>query len=144
MNVGDFLKANDRPVITIGPNEMVNKAIQKLVDNNIGVLPVCDAKGSVLGIISERDFLRLWHTHKGAIGNIQVKDMMTKDLVIGIAEDDLDYVVNVMIQKGVRHMPIMAGPKLEGIISMRDIINVQLTECRAQVRILSDYISPSY
>ena len=139
--VKDFLRTKERPVIAIGPNETVVTAIQKLVENNIGALPVCDVKGTILGILSERDLLKECSQRSRAIGNTRVKDVMTKDVVIGVPEDDLDYVIDIMTQKGIRHLPIMVGPKLEGIISMRDIIDAQLEESKATARLLSDYIS---
>ncbi len=58
MKVKDFLKIKGRSVVTIGPDETIHTAIQKLVENNIGALPVCDAKGTMVGIVSERDLLR--------------------------------------------------------------------------------------
>ena len=142
--VKDILKTKGRPVITIGPNETAIAAIQKLVENNIGALPVCDVKGTILGVLSERDLLRECSQRSRAIGSTRVKDIMTKDVVIGVPEDDLDYVMDIMTQKGIRHLPIMVGPKLEGIISMRDIVDAQLEESKATVRLLSDYISGDY
>ena len=144
IRVMDFLKMKSHPVITIGPNETVEAAIQKLVDNNIGALPVCDTKGAVLGIVSERDLLKECLQRSKAIQDTTVKDVMTKDIIIGILEDDLDYVMNIMTIRGIRHLPIMVGPKLEGMVSMRDIVYVQLEQSRAAVRFLSDYISGGY
>jgi CBS domain-containing protein len=59
MKIKDLLSIGGRQVITIGPNDTVHEAIQKLVENNIGALPVCEAKGTLVGIISERDILRV-------------------------------------------------------------------------------------
>ncbi len=144
MNVRDILKTKKRPVITIGPNETVPTAIQKLVENNIGALPVCDARGTILGIVSERDLLRECSQRIKAIAGTKVKDVMTKDVAIGIPEDDIGYIIDIMTQKGIRHLPILDGPRLEGIISMRDIVDAQLEETKARVRFLSDYISGGY
>jgi len=58
MKISAFLKIKGRPLVTIGPNETISVAIQKLVENDIGALPVCDDKGMLLGIISERDLLK--------------------------------------------------------------------------------------
>ena len=117
-NVKDFLRTKERPVITIRPNETVTAAIQKLVENNIGALPVCDAKGTILGIVSERDLLKECSQRSSAIGSTRVKDVMTKDVAIGVPEDDLDYVTDIMTQKGIRHLPIMVEAKLEGIVPL--------------------------
>lgn len=142
--IKDLLKIKGRPVITVKPNEPVQAAIQKLVDNDIGALPVCDDKGAILGIVSERDLLKECSQGSRVIGSTKVKDVMTKDVIIGIPEDELDYVLNIMTQKRIRHLPIMVGAKLEGIISIRDIVEEQLAESKAQVRYLGDYISGSY
>jgi len=144
IKVKDLLKLKGRPVVTIGSNETIYTAMQKLVENNIGALPVCDAKGTILGIVSERDLLKECSQRVGVIASTKVKDAMTKDVAIGIPDDDVDYVMSVMTQKNIRHLPIMIGPKLEGIISMRDIVEVQLEESKAQVRFLSNYISGGY
>ena len=78
--------------------------------------------------------------HSNAIDRTKVKDVMTKDVVVGIAGDDVDHVASTMIQKGIRHLPIMVGPELEGVISMRDIVEVQLEQSKAELRALSDYM----
>ena len=142
--VKDLLRTKGRPVITIGPNETIVTAVQKLVANNIGALPVCDVEGTVVGILSERDLLKECSQRSGPSGGTKVKDVMTKDVVIGIPEDDLGYVMDIMTQKGIRHLPIMVEAKLEGIISMRDVVDAQLEESKATARFLSDYISGGY
>ena len=144
MKIKEFLKNKNRTVIWIGPEETASAAIRMLVDNNIGALPVCDSKGQMIGIISERDLLKVCSNISAATGDTKVKDIMTKEVAIGIPDDDVDYVMSIMTQKGIRHLPIMAGPKLEGIISARDIIEEQLEKSKAQVRYLSDYISGGF
>ena len=144
MKISDLLKTKSRSVVAIGPDETALAAVRKLVENNIGALPVCDARGSIMGIISERDLLKECSQRCNAFGKIKVKDVMTKDVAIGIPEDDLDYVMSIMTQKGIRHLPVMVGQKLEGMVSMRDIVEVQLEESKAQVRYMGDYISGGY
>ena len=144
MKISDISKIKNRPVITIAPGETVQVAIQKLVENNIGALPVCDAKGALLGIITERDLLKECSKHVRAIGDIKVEGVMTRDVATGNPKDDLDSVMSVMIQKGIRHLPIMVGRYLDNIISMRDIVDALLEDSNAAVRQLSrqltDYI----
>ena len=144
MKIRDFLKIKSRSVITIGPDETVHTAIQKLVENKIGALPVCDARGTMLGIVSERDLLKECGQRSTAIKSTKVKDVMTKEVAVGILEDDLDYVTNIMTQKGIRHLPIMEGSKLVSIISARDVMEARLEACQVDVRHLSDYISGGY
>jgi CBS domain-containing protein len=138
------LEMKGRQLITIGPNDTVGTAIRKLVDNRIGAMPVCDGKDNIIGIISERDLLKECAQRAKSIDKTPVKDIMTKDVVIGIPDDDLDYVTDIMTQKGIRHLPIMDGPKLEGIVSIRDVVDIQLDKSKAEARFLNDYISGGY
>ncbi len=134
MKIRDFLKIKDRPVITIGPNETLSLAIQKLVENDIGALPVCNEKGMLVGIISERDLLKECFQHSSILSNTKVQDAMTRSVAVSTPEDDLDYATSVMKQKRIRHLPIVVDQKLEGIISIRDIVSFQLEETKAQIR----------
>jgi len=139
-----YLEMKGPRLITIGPDDTVEAAIRKLVANKIGAMPVCDGKGNVIGIISERDVLRECAQRSKNINKTTVKDIMTRDVVIGILEDDLDYVTDIMTQKGIRHLPIMDGPKLEGMVSIRDVVDIQLEKSKAEARLLNDYISGGY
>ncbi|HEY91074.1 MAG TPA: CBS domain-containing protein [Dehalococcoidia bacterium] len=142
--VKDFLRTKGRTVITIGPSDSVLTAIKKLVDNDIGALPVCDAKGSMLGIVSERDLLKESVQRDKSLGSIKIKDVMITNVIIGVLDDDLDYVMDIMTQRGIRHLPIMEGPELRSMISIRDVVDELLRQSKAQVRFLSDYISGGY
>ena len=138
------LEMKEQQLITIGPDDTVETAIRKLVDNKIGAMPVCDNKGSLIGIVSERDLLRECAERAKSINKTKIKDVMTRNVVIGVPEDDLDYVTDIMTQKRIRHLPIMDGPKLEGMLSIRDVVDIQLEKSRAEARFLNDYISGGY
>ncbi len=139
MKINTFLKIRDRPLVTIGPNETTSVAIQKLVENNIGALPVCDDKGMLVGIISERDLLKEVFLRGSAIGSTKVQDVMTENVAIGTPEDDLNYAAIVMKGEKIRHLPITVGQKLQGILSMRDVVDRQLMEATAEVRYLKSW-----
>ncbi|MAH39424.1 MAG: hypothetical protein CL873_02675 [Dehalococcoidales bacterium] len=134
MKIRDFLKINDRPLITIGPSETLSAAIQKLVESDIGTLPVCNDKGELVGIISQRDLLKECLQRSSAVDITKVQDVMTQRVIVGTPDDNLDYVTTVMKQNKIRHLPVVVGQKVEGMISMRDNCNLQLTECKTQTR----------
>lgn len=134
MKLRDLLKIKARPVITISPDETVYTAIQKLVANDRGSLPVCSDKGELLGIITERDIVRKSLTRSEGIINIKVQDVMTKQVAIGFPDDALEYAISVMKQKRIRHLPVVENQKVIGMISMRDLLDVQLAETKAEVR----------
>ena len=141
MKIKNVPHITDRPVFTIEPDATVRQAITKLVENNIGALPVCDANGTLLGLVSERDMLKVCTTGSRSIDDTKVDAIMTKDLVVAVPEDDLEYISQVMISHGIRHLPVMSGPKLDNMISMRDIVNAQLADFEVQVRYLNLYLS---
>ena len=137
MKIRDVLLLKDakyRAVVTIGPNETVLAAIQKLVEHDRGSLPVCDDEGRLVGIITERDVVRKCLAHGISYANIRVEDIMTHQVAIGTLEDDADYAISVMNRKRVRHLPILDGQKVVGMISMRDLLGVELEETKAQIR----------
>ena len=134
MKIRDFLKIKSRSVISIGPDETVSAAMQKLVDNNIGALPVTTDDGELLGIISERDLLRECLNRSNAVSTTRLQDVMNKSVVVATPDEDLEYVTSIMKQKNIRHLPIVVGQKVEGMISMRDIVNERLQEAEAEIR----------
>ena len=137
MKIKDFLKTQSRATITIGPDDSVQIATQKLVEHNIGVLPVCDAKGTLKGIVSERDLLKECSLNASLTGRIKVKDIMSKEVTTASPEDDLDYVMKAMTEKKIRHLPIVAGTKVEGMISSLDALSEQLAQYKVEVGYLS-------
>jgi len=134
MKIRDLLKIKGGPVITIGPNETVAAAIEKLIKHDRGSIPVCNEQGELVGIITERDIVRKCFVRTGALTSIKIEDVMTKGVAIGIPEDDLDYAISVMKQKRIRHLPIVDRQKVVGMISMRDLLDVQLSETKAEIR----------
>lgn len=146
MKLRELLDMRDfryRDLVTVGQNETISAAIQKLVEHDRGSLPVCNDKGELVGIITERDIVRKCFARNVALVTIKVQDVMSKQVVIGNPEDDLDYAISVMKQQRIRHLPIVENRKVTGMISMRDLLGVRLEESRTQVRFLSDYISGS-
>ena len=134
MKIRDLLKIKDRPVITIGPNETVSAAIKKLVEYDRGSIPVCNEKAELVGIITERDIVRKSFVRSDALTGIKIEEVMTKEVAIGTTEDDVDYAVSVMKQKRIRHLPIVDSQKVVGMVSMRDLLDVQLSEAKAEIR----------
>ena len=147
MKIGELLDSKDfkhRSLVDVGQDETVSLAIRSLTENDKGSLPVHDDKGNLVGIITERDIVRKCVAHGKDCAKVKVRDVMSKRVIIGTPEDDLNYVISVMKQQKIRHLPIVVDKKAVAIISMRDILGVQLEESVAQVHLLSDYISGSY
>jgi len=134
VKIKEYLKTKGNQVITIGPDEVIKAALKKLVDNNIGALPVCDATGLLVGIISERDILKECLNRSESIDTIKIQDVMTRQVAVATPDDDLNYATSVMKQKNVRHLPVVVNSKIDGMISMRDIVNSRLQDVEAEIR----------
>jgi CBS domain-containing protein len=144
MKVKEILKDKGTTVATIGADKLLPDAIKSLVEKRIGSLLVLDEKGAICGIITEKDILKECDQRYATLQKTKVKDVMTRNLIVASMEDDIDYVENIMTQNRVRHLPIISGQKLEGIISIGDVVKVQHRECRVENRYLKDYISGKY
>ncbi len=134
MKIKEFLKPRGNRVITVGQDETVKAALKKLVDNNIGALPVCDTNGQLVGIISERDILKECLDRSASIDTTKIQEVMTRQVAVATPDDDLNYATSVMKQKNVRHLPVVVDSKIDGMISMRDIVNTRLQEVEAEIR----------
>ena len=150
MRVNDILQEKGSEVVTIVANRTIHAAIVKLNEHSIGALIVKGESGDIAGIITERDILQTCGTRCGRLKEpvprieatcpYLVQDVMTKDLVIGVPDDDLNYVMGVMTKKRIRHLPILEDGRLAGIISMSDLVNAHLEEHVFDSRTLKDYI----
>jgi CBS domain-containing protein len=137
MNIRDMLKVTgfkNQALITVGPDELVSAAIQKLTEHNKGALPVCNDKNELLGIVTERDIVRKCFVRGVDFVNKKIKDIMTKQVAIATLDDDLDYAINTMKKEKIRHIPIADDKKVVGIISMRDILGFQYEETKSEIR----------
>lgn len=134
MKISELINIANREVVTIGPNNTISEAVQKLSLHNRGSLPVIDDHGHLIGIITERDIVRKCFARADSCDNVKVKEVMTKDVVIGHPDDDADYAVMVMKQKRIRHLPIVDNDKVIGLVSMRDLLDVQLENCKVEVK----------
>ena len=144
MKVEDILKDKGTEVATIGVENTIYDAVKKLVEKNIGSLLVQDEKGNIAGIVTERDILKECKQRFQLLNETKVKDVMTKKLIVASPDDDVDYVENIMTENRIRHLPIISGQKLEGIISIGDLVNVQRAQCKVENRYLKAYISGEY
>lgn len=153
MLIRDLLLEKGRNVETIEAGQTIHSAIQRLNRHRIGALVVTGGDDEVVGIITERDILmvcgnRCAHLSEppGETGTdclSLVKDAMTRDVVIGVPSDDLNYAMGVMTKNRIRHLPIMEDGKLAGIISIGDLVNAHFEEKVLENRTLREYIHGS-
>jgi CBS domain-containing protein len=122
LQVRDVLKTKPGRVITIDLEATVQEAIARLVQNNIGSLPVVDAEGRLVGVYSERDVLRGIHNRGAALCRTRVSEVMTHDPVTCALDDDVDDVMGKMTYRRIAKVPVLEHDTLVGIISVGDVI----------------------
>ena len=150
MQIKDILQEKGTGVVTIDAAQTVHEAIIELNRHGFGALVVVGEGGQIAGIVTERDILKCCgdncthlmnsQTKERTLCPVHVQDIMTKDLVIGVPSDDLNYVMSVMTKHRIRHLPILENGKLAGIISISDLVNAHFEENIFESRTLKDYI----
>ena len=142
MKIREVLDRKGSSVVTIEPDRTVLDAMRILVENNIGSVIVTQ-DGRTVGILTERDVLRLGAANPDSLATTLVDEAMTKELVVGVADDLVDYAAGVMTANRIRHLPIVDGEELTGVLSIGDVVNALKQEKEVENRYLRDYIQGS-
>ncbi len=108
-------------VWSISPNATVFEAIQLMADKSVGALPVVD-NSRLVGIISERDYTRKVSLKGRSSKDTPVRDIMTQELLTATPSDSIAEVIRVMTEKRVRHLPVLEGTEMIGIVSIGDVL----------------------
>lgn len=139
MRIKDILHQKGHEVVSIGPDRTVLDAMQLLVDRNIGSLLVTEEE-SVRGIITERDVLRMTAYRPTDFQELRVSDVMTQDLLTAAPGDPIDHVMEVMTRNRIRHLPIVDGDGLHGLVSIGDVVNALRRSVQSENEHLKQYI----
>lgn len=135
MKVRRILATKGAGVFTIRPDQTLKEAVVMLAQHNIGALVVVEGDEQLAGIISERDVIRQAARRDDFLAQT-VAEVMTRDVVTGMPQDDVMSVVHTMSERRFRHLPIVEQGRLVGMISVTDIIRVQRDEYRGEVETL--------
>jgi CBS domain-containing protein len=137
-SVKQILAGKPAGLISVAPDDTLQLAMRVMVERNIGVLPVCEGD-RLVGILSERDFLRRV-LFKGVSLDQAVRSVMTEKIVTVHSGDSIERCMELMTQLRVRHLPVVDGDRLTGVLSIGDVVRVSLDEQRAMIEQLESYI----
>lgn len=140
MRIADVLKNKGAAVVTINPDATVHELLAGLAEQNIGAMVVTDADG-VIGIVSERDVVRQLHAHGASVLSRPVSKIMTPVVAACTKADTVDGVSVLMTRHRVRHVPVLDGRKLVGIVSIGDVVKTRMEELEAEQQQLHSYIT---
>lgn len=141
MRVDGLLKGKGSEVVTIGPDQTLLSAVGDLGGRRIGALVVVAADGSVAGILSERDIVAAIARDGAAALERTVGDVMTADVITCSPMDTMEQLMSAMTEQHIRHLPVLSGGALVGIVSIGDVVKRRVAEIQDEATALGDYIT---
>jgi CBS domain-containing protein len=140
MIVNQILSLKGRDVVTIAPDCTLSEAAQILSERRIGALLVRGGQ-PVSGIVSERDIVRALAERGAKALNEPVSRFMTAKVVTCTGETSVNNLMELMTQQKFRHVPVVEGGSLVGIISIGDVVKVRVEEIEAEAQAIREYIA---
>lgn len=140
MTIKDILQEKGSEVYTIGQNETVYAALAKMAEKNLGALVVIDDKGTVVGLLSERDYARKVILKGVFSKDTLVKTIMEKQVYYVHPNNSVEESMTVMTDKRTRHLPVMENGKMLGLVSIGDLVNATIHEKEFLIKQLKHYI----
>lgn len=137
--VRDILEAKGRQVWSISPDSTVYQAIERMAEKGIGALLVHEGD-ALVGIISERDYARKVILMGKLSKETRVEEIMTRKVLVVRPDETLERCMGLMSEKRVRHLPVMEGDRVVGVISSGDVLKAMLAEKSSLIEELEDYI----
>jgi CBS domain-containing protein len=139
MKVKELLSLKGIECFSIMSDQTLLDAAKQMTECRIGALLVMD-KGSLAGIITERDIVKNAANEARQCKDVKIRDIMSTNLLVSKPSDDLEYVMAVMTQNNIRHLPIVDQSGLAGVLSMRDVVKIMVKNLKAENQYLKDMI----
>lgn len=139
MTIATILGGKGREVVAVGPQTTVADAVKLLHERRIGAVPVI-REGRVEGVFSERDVIRTLAAEGAAALERTVTDVMTAPAVTAAPDQNVLGALSVMTQRRVRHLPVLDGDTVVGIVSIGDLVKYRIDRIEADAAAMRDYI----
>ena len=137
MKIAEILKAKGRAVATIHPEQSVATAVREMRFREVGALVVTTDGVRLVGIVSERDVVRALVDEPNVVGR-RVGDIMTTALITCTPDQTVTHAMAVMTARRHRHLPVLEGNQLAGIVSIGDLVKARLEELEFESNVLRD------
>jgi CBS domain-containing protein len=141
MTIAAILKHKGQDILSVAPEHSIADAAHLLATHRIGAAPVRNAGGQLLGIISERDIVRALANHGAAALALTVAALMTRELTIATPRTTVQEAMELMTAGRFRHLPVIEGGRLVGIVSIGDIVKTRLEQQAQEVDSLKAYVA---
>ena len=139
MLVKAILEEKNRTIVSATGETTLEEAMELLISNEIGCLPILDSDSKLVGIVSDKDIFHRIHETKEKYRTVKLSDIMSTDVMVGVPDDTIKYVAKIMDKNWISHLPIVDGDELIGLVSLRDIIKTQAENIKAENRYLKLY-----
>lgn len=139
MNVANLLTTKGQPAVTIRPAQSVAEAVSVLAEKGLGALVVVDQEGRPIGIVTERHIVRRLAADHEVLRRT-VGEIMSRDLLTATPQDELSAVLHLMTERRIRHLPVLDGDALAGIVSLGDVLRFQRDQYRGKADTLETRI----
>lgn len=141
MQVETILQSKGHTVFTVEAGAPLSEAVHILNTKKIGAVVVVDAKGKVAGILSERDIVRRLDKDPVALLASPVRGAMTAKVITCSSGSSVSDLMETMTKHRIRHIPIIDGGKLTGIVSIGDVVKRKIEETEQEALALKEYIA---
>jgi CBS domain-containing protein len=138
--VRDLLEQKGRKVWSVGPDSTVYDALRLMADKDIGAVLVVSGE-ELVGVLSERDYARQVVLKGKASRDTPVREIMTSRVIYIRPEQTLEDCMALMTDKHVRHLPVVVGGKIEGLLSIGDVVKAVISEKQFLIQQLENYIT---
>ena len=141
--ISAVLRTKSGQVHTISPGTSVYDALAVMADYDIGALLVVE-EGRLLGVVSERDYARKVILQGRSSRDTSVSAIMTPDLITVTPRDTVDRCMQIMTEARIRHLPVLEGERIAGVVSLGDLVKWIIGAQAAEIQHLQAYISGTY
>ena len=141
MQVENILQSKGTAVHTVTAGAPLSEAVQLLNTHKIGAVVVVDAKGGVAGILSERDIVRRLGTDPAKLLASPVRTAMTAKVITATRAHTVSDLMELMTRHRIRHIPVVDGTTLVGIVSIGDVVKRKIEETEQEALALREYIA---
>lgn len=140
MRISDVIRTKGSAVVTVLPDIDVRTLLAVLAEHRIGAAVVSADGQTIVGIVSERDIVRALADRGAAVLSQSVSTIMTVAVETCVPDTHIEELAEVMTAGRFRHVPVLAGGKLAGIVSIGDVVKSRITELEVERDSLSSYI----
>ena len=141
MLVSQILKDKGDMVFTASPDETVSAIAGELYARRVGAVVVVGDDGSVVGIVSERDIVRVVAEKGARCLESPIETCMTRDVIFATPGETVDSLLSRMTDRRIRHLPVVKDGRLAGIVSIGDLVKHKISEVEAEADGLKQYIA---